>query len=534
MSNPPPPYVVQARDTSLAIQGRWIQSVLREAAASVLRNRVLERALQTRRQRDNGSISSIDDDDDDDVADDADCEKQRQEQQDDDDAEVVVTQEDIDSAYQFADRVGREWANCLAMDQPDGTGGVESSSDLVLKIVEAGRFLEENSEMQNSPTGEAAIDGGSNDAAGTSSNNAGSSTQDTPNNAGASLACPHDAITSEVALSRLTTPPALLIGHRPFGKLLDRIPPNPVLSAAVATMVNTNPLDIKNKNEAAERWRHSLSERIDELGRDGKTSWMHPWDVVEKACNYNDKRLESSRTAAITTAEITSGRAIAVGEHIGSGTSGSRKRPRSESVEEEEENTAAAAAPVVPRPPSTYSSQKWTRSDLLLSLSEQERKSLEDDMLHHPPEDEGQQQERRAPSPLPPACIISGHLQHLGFTQLWEKSRISPADVREDDAINNTDVKKARRKRKRMYRKAKAERMGGDRAEKDNGARLDVDKRLSKVVRATEGGGGREEKEDGAEWFELDIGGCLVEVDGHDKKDTMTFRSMEVSLSLDD
>ena len=82
-----------------------------------------------------------------------------------------------------------------------------------------------------------------------------------------------------------------------------------------------------------------------------------------------------------------------------------------------------------------------------------------------------------------------------------------------------------------MYRKAKAERMGGGRAEKDNDARLDIEKRISKVTRAFEAGG---EDGEGREWFELDIGGCLVEIDGDKTKDTLAFRSMEVSLSLDD
>jgi len=530
-------YLHQANASSIEIQREWIKSVLKEAAASALRSLVLERALLTQRSRrydDSSSISSIEDD----PVDRSNSSNTTEDKGKGDDDEVVVTQEDIDAAYKFAERVGREWAKQLAKVQDDGTNGIQSSADLVLDVVANGEFLEddggEDGESMNEEQNGEAVGASRDDDAESSGMDAG---QDTAANL-ALLAKPEDAITPEVAISRLTAPPVLLIGHKPFGKPLDRIPPNPIVAAAVATAVNTGASDIKAKNEAADKWRRSISERIDELGRNGKTGWMYPWDVVEKACDYNVKRMESGRNAAITTSELSSGRAAPeVVEQARL-----RKRARSalaaaeaeeEDEEEKEDNSATVVStPIVPRPPCTYSGQEWTVSDLRLSLGEGECKALEDEMIHPQSlnDQSGEQDEerrRRAPSPLPPSCVISGHLQHLGSTQLWEKSKYRSEEAKED----NTDIRKARRKRKRVYRKAKAERMGGGRAEKDNDARLDIEKRISKVTRAFEAGG---EDGEGREWFELDIGGCLVEIDGDETKDTLAFRTMEISLSLDD
>ena len=375
-------YLLEAKASSIEIQRKWIKSVLREAAASALRKLVLERALLTQRSRhydDSSSISSIEDD-----PVDRNNSSNKTDGKEKEDDEVVVTQEDIDAAHKFAERVGKEWATQLAKVQDDGTSGIQSSADLVLNVVADGGFLEDegqDSESINEEQNGEAV-GASRDDAESSGIDAG---QDTTTNL-ASLAKPEDAITAEVAISRLTTPPALLIGHKPFGKPLDRIPPNPVLAAAVATAVNTSASDIKAKNEAADKWRRSISERIDELGRNGKTGWMYPWDVVEKACDYNVERMESGRNAAITTSELSSGRAAPeVVEQARL-----RKRARSALAEEEEEDeeekednsATVVSTPIVPRPPCTYSGQEWTTADLRLSLGERECKALEDEMIH--------------------------------------------------------------------------------------------------------------------------------------------------------
>ena len=534
-SSTKPSYLLQAKASSIGIQRQWIEAVLRESAASTLRKLVLERALLARqsRQYDDSSISSIEDE----SADSKSGKHSKGNKKNQKGEEVVVTHGDIDAAYELAERLGRAWAEALAKDQDDGTSGIQSAADLVLEVVEAGRFLEDKDEDDESINEDENGDGNDRADGSTAHTDEPNGAEDGEDADGAPLlAKPQDAITTEVALSRLTTPHSLLIGHKPFGTLLDRIPPNPVLSAAVATMVNTSPDDIKAKNEAADRWRQSISAGIDELGRNGKTGWMYPWGVIERACDYNTKRMESGRNAAITTSEISSGRAApVVVEQLRS-----RKRQRSDEPavvrEKEKEHNST---PIVSRPPADYSSQVWTISDVQLSLGERVCKMLENEMLHHRPnfeadgeqEDGGERQQRRASSPLPPTCTISGYLHHLGSIQLWEKSK-SRISSRSDDVKDDvSDGKKARRKRKRMYRKAKAERLSGDRSEKDNDARLDIEKRISKVTRAFEDSG---EGHEGPEWFELDIGGCLVELGGEDKKDTVAFRSMEVSLSLDD
>ena len=92
------------------------------------------------------------------------------------------------------------------------------------------------------------------------------------------------------------------------------------------------------------------------------------------------------------------------------------------------------------------------------------------------------------------------------------------------------DVGRAKRRRKRLYRQAKTERLGY-RLERPNDARLEIDARLSKVVKATDGE--KEDDEGGAEYFEMDVGGCLLQVEGDDgTQRMMTFKSLEMSLSL--
>ena len=249
---------------------------------------------------------------------------------------------------------------------------------------------------------------------------------------------------------------------------------------------------------------------------------------------HNHERMASSRVGASTTAEIASGRKLPSSaveasadpneesdSETSAGSSG-RKRQRSDKNARTEGESRVA-----PRPPCPYSELEWTGCE----LSKEEQRKLDRELFHDIPEDDdddtGTDGERSPPS-LPPAGIVAGHLRQFGNIQLWEKAGARGMTVRVPDPL--LDVGRANRRRKRLYRQAKTERLGY-RLERPNDARLEIDARLSKVVKATDEQKG--EDEEGAEYFEMDLGGCLLQVEGDDGTQRMlTFKSLEASLSL--
>lgn len=534
-----PSYLCQAQQSSHAIQRSWIRSVLREAAASALRTIVIERTLQQRQERaqthqyDDGSISSIEDEPTESVGRSAAANAS-------DGEEVEVTQEDIVAAYAFAERVGRKWAECLRRGQ-EGHDGLPSSADIALEVIQAGKFLEDDEDNTNQEG--ASAKGNEATAAyqqdGKEVEDSTAVVEFESASILADLADASDAITPEVAISRFTIPPALLIGNSPFGTLAEKIPPNPVLSASLATtMIHTSADEIKAKNEQADSWRRNVGKQMaDSIDNNG---WLYPKTLLDKTVQYNRERMASSRVGASTTAEIASGRKLPSSaieasadpnEESDSETSaGSSGRKRQRSDMNARTDGAESESRVVPRPPCPYSELEWTGCE----LSKEEQRKLDKELLHEIPEadddDDGAGTDgRKAPPPLPPSGIVAGHLRQFGNIQLWEKAGARGITVRVPDPL--VDVGRAKRRRKRLYRQAKTERLGY-RLERPNDARLEIDARLSKVVKATDGEK-EEDVEGGAEYFEMDLGGCLLQVEGDDGTQRMlTFKSLEMSLSL--
>ena len=529
-----PSYLQQAHQSSHAIQRCWIRSVLREAAASALRKTVVERTLQQRQelaqthQYDDGSISSIEDEPTESAGRSAAANASN-------DEEIEVMQADIDAAYAFAERVGRKWAECLRRGQ-EGHDGFPSSADIALEVIQAGKFLEdgEAAELDDADQEDtsrevnesAAADQQDGEEVGDSTAAAASESASIL----ADLADASDAITPEVAISSLITPPALLIGNNPFGTLAEKIPPNPVLSASLATtMIHTSAEEIKARNEQADAWRRNVGQQMGNLIDNNR--WLYPKSLLEKTVQYNCERMASSRVGASTTAEIASGRKLPssaveasaeTNEESDSETLAGRKRQRSDMNARTE-----GEARMIPRPPCPYSELEWTSCE----LSKEEQRKLDKELLHEIPEDDGDDAGtdwERSPPPLPPTGIVAGHLRQFGNIQLWEKAGARGITVRVPDPL--VDVGRAKRRSKRLYRQAKTERLGY-RLERPNDARLEIDARLSKVVKATDGD--KEDDEGGAEYFEMDLGGCLLQVEGDDcTQRIMTFKSLEMSLSL--
>lgn len=536
-----PSYLRRAQQSSHAIQRSWIRSVLREAAASALRKTVVERTLQQRRDRaearqyDDGSISSIEDEP-------TESAGRRAATNANDGDEVDVTQADIDASYAFAERVGRKWAECLRRGQ-EGHDGLPSSADIALEVVQVGKFLEEDDEAAKADAADAeGVGTEEKEIADTEEEGIMEVEDSTSNAASASasilggLAGASDAITPEVAISRLITPPALLIGSSPFGTLAEKIPPNPVLSASLATtMINASAEEIKAENEKADAWRRNVGQQMVDLI--DKNRWLYPKSLLEKTVQYNRERMASSRVGASTTAEIASGRKLpssavppsAETNNVSDSdvSAGSTGRKRQRLNMNARTDGAEGEARVIPRPPCSYSELEWTGCE----LSKEEQRKLDKELLHEIPEaneDDAITEGGRSPPPLPPSGIVTGPLRHFGNTQLWEKAGARGIVVRVPDPLD--DVGRAKRRRKRLYRQAKTERLGY-RLERPNDARLEIDARLSKVVKATNGE--KEDDEGGAEYFEMDLGGCLLQVEGDDgTQRIMTFKSLEVSLSL--
>ena len=409
--NEVPSYLCQAQQSSHAIQRSWIRSVLREAAASALRTIVIERTLQQRQERaqthqyDDGSISSIEDEPTESVGRSAAANAN-------DGEEVEVTQEDIVAAYALAERVGRKWAECLRRGQ-EGHDGLPSSADIALEVIQAGKFLEDddapkedNSDQEGESTevneSVAANGEGVKDNAAAAASESASILAD--------LADASDAITPEVAISRLITPPALLIGNSPFGTLADTIPPNPVLSASLATtMIHTSADEIKVKNEQADDWRRNVGNQMGDSIDNNR--WLYPKTLLDKTVQYNRERMASSRVGASTTAEIASGRKLPssaveaspdTNEESDSETStGSSGRKRRRMDINSSADGAESESRVVPRPPCPYSELEWTGCE----LSKEEQRKLDKELLHEIPEDDDDGAGAyggRSPPPLPP------------------------------------------------------------------------------------------------------------------------------------
>ena len=546
----PPAYLHQARQSSLAIQKSWIRSVLREAAADALRaivaGRTLrqrrERAHQTRRQTyDDGSVSSLEEEP-------ANVRVQR------DGEEVAVTQADVDAAYALAERVGRKWADCLREEE-----GLPASADAVLEVLQAGRYLEAEPQVEESSkaaqengtgNGERSVDAVADEAAAAAQARIAEELKEsTPAHESESmtlvllsnLADPSDAITPEVAISRLVAPPALLIGTTPsFGALAGEIPPNPVLSASlVTTMLPTSKDEIEARTKEADAWRRHVADQMGQIIENQR--WLYPKSLLEMTVRHNRERMASSRVGASTTANIASGRAVAATDK-GKNDDGPGRKRRRKKIDIERANDAGNKVPVVQsRPPCPYSELEWTGCE----LSQEQRRKLDEELLHEIPEaadggggDDGNggdgERIRVSPQPTPPSCIVGGHLQHVGSIQQWEKAGARGIQVEEsDDPMKN--LQQAKTRRKRWYRQAKTERLDR-RAERPNDARIEINARLSKVVKATDGEKQQEEEADEApeEYLEMDLGGCLLEVGtGDDGAQTIvTFKSLELSLAL--
>ena len=544
----PPAYLDQARQSSLAIQKSWIRSVLRGAAADALRTIVTERTLRQRRREkraaykhrydDGGSVSSLEE------------EPANAQGVGDEGEEVEVTQADVDAAYALAERVGRKWAGCLREEE-----GLPSSADAVLEAVRAGKYLEAEAEAKVGESGEmtheseTGNDERSADAVADEPVVAAAETptavmeeESTPaheSEAASLLLCnlarPSDAITPEVAISRLVTPPALLIGTAPsFGTLADAIAPNPVLSASlVTTMLPTSKDEIEARTKEADAWRRNVAGQMGQIIE--RQRWLYPKSLLEKAVRHNRERMASSRVGASTTASIASGRAVAATDDDRENDEGpGRKRKRSD-MANERANANLGIPMAQPRPPCPYSELEWTGCE----LSQEQRTKLDEELLHEIPEaagDDGDGKRIHVPPPIPPSCIVGGHLQHIGSIQQWEKAGTQGMQVGQDsesDPMQN--LQRAKTRRKRWYRQAKTERLGR-RVERPNDARIEIHARLSKVVKATDGEKQQEEEADEApkEYLEMDLGGCLLEVGADDDgaQTIVTFKSLELSLAL--
>ena len=469
--------------------------------------------------------------------------------------EVEVTQADIDAAYALAERVGRKWAGCLREE-----GGLPSSADAVLEVVQAGRYLEAEVEPNVEESSEVArvgencnnddlVDAATDEplAAAVVEAQAPADFEDIAASESAStllsnLARPSDAITPEEAISCLVTPPALLIGTNPFGTLADEIAPNPVLSASlVTTMLPTSKNEIEARTKEADAWRRHVTKQMGQIIE--RQRWLYPTSLLDKTVRHNRERMASSRVGASTTASIASGRAVAATDDDKNDDDGpGRKRKRSD-MANERVNANLGLPLAQPRPPCPYSELEWTGCE----LSQEQRTKLDEELLHEIPEaadggggDDGNEGDgeriRVAPQPTPPSCIVGGHLQHIGSIQQWEKAGTQGMQVGQDsesDLMQN--LQRAKTRRKRWYRQAKTERLGR-RVERPNDARIEIHARLSKVVKATDGEKQQEEEADEApkEYLEMDLGGCLLEVGADDDgaQTIVTFKSLELSLAL--
>lgn len=180
---------------------------------------------------------------------------------------LQVTQEDITKCYSFANRVGMKWADELKRQ------GCVEFSDIVLQIVNRGHYLEPN--ISSSRSG-----GGSSDnktAGETPDNNDTNwkkNINDNPN------ADNNKFATSHAALHSLRRYEPDCDGSGKPSKYL-----RPILRQD----------DDDNNNNDSSSTTRKIIHQIDEMARNGQTSWYHGWDAIEEAVKRNRKRIVYSR-----------------------------------------------------------------------------------------------------------------------------------------------------------------------------------------------------------------------------------------------
>jgi hypothetical protein len=197
------------------------------------------------------------------------------------------------------------------------------------------------------------------------------------------------------------------------------------------------------------------------------------------------------------------------------------------------------------RSPSSIGHEQWSSEEIAADLgTDEDRQSLLRACIHEEvPEDTHEE----------PVHVVRGALKHLGLVHAWAQRRqrqLPQGDMvvdkdddynkEEDDRygfdLNNvvhnrhTQNKDASTKRQlRLYRKARKERLFPHVADMDH---KESTRRASKIARAS----ASNEHDGTKEWLELDLGECVLEVmespdEGHQpSRKLYSFSSLEVSL----
>lgn len=482
-NNPSSSFAQSARLSARRFLLRHARSVLREAAAHGLRERVRPQLVLAQRSNESSIRSRrrgsrSDDDDGDDSSSDPERENVAP-------PEIRVTHEDVDAAYALARRVSHKWAEKLEGE------GLADAAGAVRDATEKGRFLEADDDIDDDEGGDSVGDGGAlggdgggkekgsaRDGAVTPAAEAGIAGGEREARRSSPSSAPTDENEATSSSRRFMTAYAELchLGYDPLpASSPNQYPaPHPCFQSG-------------GKNtEAMREWFRSQIDVIDAMAADGRTMWPFDWKVVEDAARESVRRLHVNPTArrpAWQQHEEEKGRkhgasssggggepfsATAALEGEGSEGSGSRltsrfvermlerKRARRERVaavaaeastkreEDEEGDTTFASAPLPPLsrpasdelPPSGEVSWSY-ELEVAGSMPALERDGLIREMIHEDywpedmrrsGEDEGNGGGKGAAaaassSPPPRHPTVQGALKRLAAVHQWEQRR---------------------------------------------------------------------------------------------------------------
>ncbi len=323
---------------------------------------------------------------------------------------LQVTQENVDECYSFANRVGSKWAGELKRQ------GCAEFSDIVLKVVERGHYLEPSCKTDTE------------DQQNTINRNETDSVVDgNGGNKSYSYATPYAALHS-----------------------LRRYKPDCDGSGKPAT--HLHPIR-QDENDLSAR---KIAQQIDEMAHNNKTYWHHGWDAIEEAVKRNKERIGYSRANQE--------------ENIKEGTKskGRNKRVHFEGDSEDEQTSGlgemsnkrrcdtsdAAHRPIEVgtadepnemiraqgRSASSIGDTVYSWEDIRQSMSSQERRDLIKTALHPPyPFEETEVEDGSNVSPPTSTteeecgANIVGALKEVGLTHLFEQTRHIPKEQQADD-----------------------------------------------------------------------------------------------------
>jgi len=471
---------------------------------------------------------------------------------DDESSLLYISQEDIDTCYKLAKRVGNKWSVVLQRQ------GYYEFATVVLEIVQKGCFLEDHDEQDEQK-----------------SNN-------------------NDYITPYTALHSLRRHP----------------------SDATANGIPSEYLPDISTNDNQSISARQMIQQIDKLAKSQQTNWQYGWESMEQAVARNKQRIvydnngwSVSEEEGIKVKKRSRSKVQFKEEdderpqETRDFTSILKRRKREldddvtgikrsmddellvahDEMDDQEAGNNTTSITERGRPASSIGNEKMSWDDILNCMSMEERRQLIISNIHLPYPFELNMQESTTNGDddngkLPAetahsdddddqshSAVICGALKEIGQTHLWEQTRHLPSDTNDvadeevPDALGSFKSQQLVRRQKRALTRATKERLGRrTMCLSEHRAQHEMFVKCSKV-KWTEHDKTDSEKEDQTvaassslpceydeanrqrKWLEMDLGECTIEVaDEHtgktDKsaqgKKILAFRSLELALKF--